>query len=317
MPSWKEDITKLEAEKVIIPQNNPKKPYYNPSICWYKGKLVIAIRSSTWTRNKHGAKATILGKLHTDVMFGEVDPVTLRVTGLKKLEYAGDVHPFVQNIGLEDARLYVRDGVIHAVGVCMSKEDRRGESVHIAHGTIEGDKLVFQELLTKPHPERIEKNWTPPEIATDKFDFIYSPTQTIKGGMLTGELEYHGLVHGGSQAIPWEDGWLSFVHRIYKVHHTWDGFHQYTNYAMKYDKNGFGTEISQAFLLFGDNQVEFISGLVKTEDNKFLVSMGLGDAHAVLAKIDPKDLEFHQFTPHQEPIRAYMTGLPEMTSISI
>ena len=73
---------------------------------------------------------------------------------------------------------------------------------------------------------------------------------------------------------------------------------------MKYDENGIATEISQGFLLFGDNQVEFISGLVMNND-KFLVSLGLGDAHAVLATIDPKDLQFEPFDPTSEPIRIY------------
>jgi len=311
MTSWKEDIVILPAKTVILPDNNPKKPYYNPSICWYKDKLVIAIRSSTWTRDEHGSKARILGKLHTDIIFGEIDPKTLKVKGLRKLEYAGKVHPFVQNIGLEDARLYVRDGEIHAMGVCMSKDDRRGESVHIAHGIIKNDRLFFQELLTKPHPERIEKNWTPPETPTNKFDYIYSPTQTIKNGVLAGGPEYHGRVHGGSQTIAWEGGWLSFVHRIHKLRHDWDGFHQYVNYAMKYDKNGTATEISQGFLLFGDNQVEFISGLVMNND-KFLVSLGVGDSKAVLATIDPKVLQFQPFDHKIEPIRIYFNN-PQAT----
>ncbi len=310
---WKEDIVVLPAQKVILSDNNPKKPYYNPSICWHNGKLMIAIRSSTWTRDEHGSNATILGKLHTDIIFGELDPKTLKAKGLRKLEYAGDVHPFVQNIGLEDARLFVRDGKIHAIGVCMSKEDRRGESVHIAHGIIEDNKLIFQKLLTKPHPERIEKNWTPPELPTSKFDYIYSPTQTIKDGVLSEGEEYHGRVHGGSQAIKWDGGYLSFVHKIHKLRHDWNGFHQYVNYALKYDKNGTATEISQGFLLFGDNQVEFISGLVMN-DNKFLVSLGLGDTDAALATIDPKELHFEPFDQKAEPIRIYFNAAQFLTT---
>lgn len=311
---WKEDIVVLPAKTIVLPENNPKKPYYNPSVCWHNDKLMLSIRSSTWTRGEHGSMAQTLGDLHTDIIYGELNPKTLKAKNLRKLAYAGKVHPFVRDIGLEDVRLYVREGIVHAVGVCMSKTDRTGSSVHIAHGTIEGDKLVFQELLTKPHPERIEKNWTPPEIATDKFDYIYSPTQTIKDGVLSGELEYHGRVHGGSQAIPWEGGYLSFVHKIHRLRQEWAGFHQYINYAMKYDENGHATEISQGFLLFGDNRVEFISGLVMLDD-KFLVSLGVGDAHCALAVIDPKDLQFHEFDPLQEPIRIYFNGQQDIRAI--
>jgi predicted GH43/DUF377 family glycosyl hydrolase len=302
---WREIIEILETPKVILADNNPKKPYYNPSICWYKGKLMISIRSSTWTRDEHGNRAIMLDKLHTDVILGELDPKTLKAKNLHKLEYAGKVHPFIKDIGMEDVRLFVRDGELHAIGVCMSAIDRNGQSVHLAHAIVKGNQLVFKELLTKPWPDRIEKNWTPPEEPTEAFDYIYSPTQTLKDGVLTGEPEYHGRVHGGSQAIKWEDGYLSFVHKIHRMSHDWDGFTQYVNYAMKYDKNGIAKEISQGFMLFGDNQVEFISGLVLNDD-KFLVSLGVGDKMAVLATIDPKELRFEEFDINSEPIRMYL-----------
>lgn len=305
MSHWKEEIKILPAEKVILPQNDVKKPYYNPSLVRYKGKLLISIRSSTWTREPNGGFAVTLGKLHTDIILGEVNPVTLEVSKLHKLKYTGNVHPFVQNIGLEDARLFVRGSKLYAIGVCMSKEDRRGESVHIAKGEIKGNELVFESLLTKPYPDKVEKNWTPPSIATDKFDYIYSPTQTLKDGVLTGE-NYGGLTHGGSQAIPWEGGWLSFVHKVHRVERPYNGFHQYVNYVMKYDENGIGTDMSQGFLLFDDNRIEFVAGLVETEDGKLLISMGVGDTYCVLAKIDPKDLHFEPFDPKTEPIRVML-----------
>lgn len=307
---WKENIELLAAEKVIVPDNNPLKPYYNPSLVRYKGKLLMSIRSSTWTLGPQGGGQRIIGgKLHTDVLIGEVDEKTLTVTNITKLKYAGNVHPYVENIGLEDARLFVRDDKLYAVGVCMSKEDRRGESVHIALGEIQGDKLFFTELASKPHPERVEKNWTIPDVATDAFDYIYSPTQVLKDGQLLGEPEYHGILHGGSQAIKWEDGWLSFQHRVFRSNVVIAGtMRQYVSYAMKYNAEGFATEISQGFLLFADNAVEFISGLV-TSNDKLLVSLGIGDARCALALIDPVDLRFEPFGGYNsEPIRIYFNS---------
>jgi predicted GH43/DUF377 family glycosyl hydrolase len=303
---WKENIVVLPSEKVILPDNDPLKPYYNPSLVRYKGKLLISIRSSTWTLGPQGGGQLIIGgKLHSDILIGEVNEKNLSVTNITKLKYAGEVHPYVENIGLEDARLFVRDGKLYAVGVCMDKYQRSGANVHIALGEIRGDELFFTGLVKKPHPERTEKNWTVPEIATDVFDYIYSPTQVLKDGKLLGEVEYHGLLHGGSQAILWEDGWLSFQHRVFRsnvvVPKT---VRQYVNYAVKYNKEGFATEISQGFILFGTNAVEFISGLVKSND-KLLVSLGIGDAESALALIDPTDLKFEHFELREEPIRIY------------
>lgn len=296
----------LPARTAILPDNDPLKPYYNPSLVRYHGKLLISIRSSTWTLGDQGGGQMIIGgKLHTDVMLGEVDEKTLTVSKLVKLKYAGKIHEYVQNIGLEDARLFVRDDKLYAMGVCMSKEDRRGETVHIALGEIKGDELIFGELIEKPHPERVEKNWTVPDVPTDAFDYIYSPTQVLKDGKLLGDVEYHGILHGGSQAIKWEDGWLSFQHRVFRsnvvVQKT---ARQYVSYAVKYDKNGFATEISQGFIIFATNAVEFISGLVPV-GNQLLVSLGIGDAQAALAVIDPADLRFEPFKAGEEPIRIY------------
>ena len=253
------------------------------------------------------------GKLHTDVLIGEVDEKTLTVSNIKKLKYAGEVHPYIENIGLEDARLFVRDDKLYAIGVCMDKYQRNGANVHIALGEVRGNDLFFTELVKKPHPERTEKNWTVPEVATDAFDYIYSPTQVLKDGKLLGEVDYHGILHGGSQAIEWKDGWLSFQHRVFRsnvvVPKT---VRQYVSYAVKYNKEGFATEISQGFVLFADNAVEFISGLV-VSDGKFLVSIGIGDAYCALARIDPSDLVFKEFGGYNtEPIRIFFNN-PQAT----
>ena len=303
---WKEIITILPSKKVILPDNNPLKPYYNPSLVRYRGKLLMSIRSSTWTLGPQGGGQLVIGgKLHTDVLIGEVNEKTLSVSNITKLKYAGKVHPYIENIGLEDARLFVRDDKLYAIGVCMDKYQRYGANVHIALGEIRGNELFFTELVKKPYPERTEKNWTVPDVATDAFDFIYSPTQVLKDGKLLGDTEYHGILHGGSQAIKWEDGWLSFQHRVFRSNVVVPKTaRQYVSYAIKYDKNGFATDISQGFILFSINAVEFISGLVLNDD-KLLVSLGIGDAECGLALIDPKDLKFKPFEIKDEPIRIY------------
>jgi hypothetical protein len=266
----------------------------------------MSIRSSTWTLGPQGGGQLVIGgKLHTDVLIGEVNEKTLSVSNITKLKYAGKVHPYIENIGLEDARLFVRDDKLYAIGVCMDKYQRYGANVHIALGEIRGNELFFTELVKKPYPERTEKNWTVPDVATDAFDFIYSPTQVLKDGKLLGDTEYHGILHGGSQAIKWEDGWLSFQHRVFRSNVVVPKTaRQYVSYAIKYDKNGFATDISQGFILFAINAVEFISGLVLNDD-KLLVSLGIGDAECGLALIDPKDLKFKPFEIKDEPIRIY------------
>lgn len=315
MSRWKENIEILPARIVVVPQNDPKKPYYNPSLVRYKGKLLISIRSSTWTLGPGGRYTSLTqDKLHTDVLLGEVDEDTLEVKNLRKLAYKGETNDYIENTGLEDARLFVRDGKLLAIGCCMSDTNRVAETVFMAIGEVKGDELWIQGILPKPYPDRIEKNWTPTEIATDKFDYIYSPTQTIKDNVLQGEIEYHGLLHGGSVAMPWEDGYLTFQHKVHRAQLPGTtGLRQYCNYAIKHNADGIATEISQGFLFFADNCVEFISGAVKTFNDQILVGMGYGDAHAVLAVINPDDLHFEPYDPRSEPIRAYLPDIRQAT----
>lgn len=308
MSSWKENIVFLPAEKVIIPQNDPEKPYYNPSLVRYRGKLLMSIRSSTWTLGKGGMGMRIIGgRLHTDILLAEVNEKNLTISNIKKIPYAGDLHPYIAETGLEDVRLYVRDDKLYGIGVCMTQEGRNAKTVHMGRGEIKNGKFFFEEVIPKPNPDKVEKNWTIPTEPTDKFDYIYSPTQIVKDDEVIGEKDYRGLLHGGTQAIPFEDGWLSFMHKVHKTHFSnMQGFRQYTSNAIKFNEDGFATHISQGFILMGDNQVEFISGLVLDDDGRFLVSVGVGDAYCVLARIDPSDLKFEEFNPNQEPIRAYM-----------
>jgi hypothetical protein len=313
--SWKEIIEILPARTVILPDNNPKKPYYNPSLVRYRGKLLISIRSSTWTLGPGGRYTSLTAdKLHTDVLLGELDEKTLTVKNLRKLTYKGEANDYIDNTGLEDARLFVRRDKLYAIGCCMSDTQRVAETVFMAIGEIKGNDLWIEDILPKPYKDRIEKNWTPPEVATEHFDYIYSPTQTIKDNVVQGEHEYHGLLHGGSQAIKWEDGWLTFQHKVHRAQLPGTtGLRQYCNYAIKHNAEGLATEISQGFLLFADNCVEFISGAVKTADSQLLVGMGYGDAHAVLAVINPGDLHFKPYDPKGEPIRAYLPDIRQAT----
>jgi hypothetical protein len=318
MSTWKENIEMLPARIVVLPDNDPQKPYYNPSLVRYKGKLLISIRSSTWTLGPGGRYTSLTqDKLHTDVLLGELDEKTLTVKNLRKLAYKGETNDYIDNTGLEDARLFVRDDKLYAIGCCMSDTNRAAETVFMAIGEVKGDELWMQGVMPKPYKDRIEKNWTPPEVATDKFDYIYSPTQTIKDNVLQGEHEYHGLLHGGSPAIEWEGGWLTFQHKVHRAQLPGTtGLRQYCNYAIKHNQDGIATEISQGFLLFADNCVEFISGAVKASDGQLLVGMGYGDAHAVLAVINPDDLHFEPFDHTSEAIRAYLPDIRQATSQS-
>ena len=141
----------------------------------------------------------------------------------------------------------------------------------------------------------MEKNWSPPTIPSRTFDYIYSPTQVVLDNKVYGP-HYSGLTHGGSQVLPYRDGWIRLAHQVInigKVTHRW-----YASVAERMDYSGRVTHNSQ-FFDFGtgwrpqiQESVEFISGAVWSsgkEGQELLVSYGLRDETCAFTTL-PLDL---------------------------
>jgi hypothetical protein len=154
----------------------------------------------------------------------------------------------------------------------------------------------------------MEKNWTPPSKFAPEFDYIYSPTEVVLENRVYGN-EYTGNTHGGSQAVPYKDGWIRIAHQVVNLPgltHRW-----YASVAELIDKDGYVTHNSQFFDLCTGwrpqirESVEFVSGMVWSkgkEGKELLISYGLRDETCAFVKIP---MHVFKFEPFDEDISYY------------
>jgi hypothetical protein len=253
---------------------------HNPTICKDdKGAVWIGVRHhDLLPLTVHLDPTNPNAQEPSRFMVGKLDPVTLKVSGLKLIVPEPAQASYLETNAIEDIRIFWRHDGLRGIGVVFPQgKATQGEIlINYEAGTY---KLLHD--YGQPN-KRTEKNWSPPEHSTEAFEFIYSQTQVVKYGKPRGEIVYKGEVHGGSQLLPYKDGWLSIAHRVSSVVGlTW---RWYATVAQLHDDRGKVTHISQLFD-FGtgwrenlQESVEYVSGAIWTKDQEeLLLSLGVRD----------------------------------------
>jgi len=171
----------------------------------------------------------------------------------------------------------------------------------------ETNVATFVKLYPGPKEDRSEKNWMAPDVATAKFDYIYSNTQTYKDDEVHGtytdmeisidKSKYLSSLRGGSCLVLQEDGtYLAVVHDVeVRIKREYDprsfGFHNihhrnYQHYFARYSSDGELIALSPAFL-FKTPGIEYGSGMVEIGTD-LIVSFGAKDVFCCLIKLDKK-----------------------------
>lgn len=294
------DLQELGAKIVIYGEiDDPAMRHFNPSIAFHDGKLKISVRSCNFAVHKGGGWYFRDGSAYsrTDVLYGNLDPETLEVHSLRKLNVSDDSPVTVKVAGLEDIRLFSRKDGMHSIGFESDRLTRslHNESTHLAEYLIKGDDLKYIRTLEKPKKEGVEKNWQPTDVATKEFDFTYSPTQVWKDGKVIGD-PYIGEIHGGTQLLEQEDGtYLSLVHEkkldpsFRRLDHKVYDKYVYHTYLARYNKEGYITHLTPPFTFGTHENIEFASGMVE-HDEHFIISFGIRDCKYGIAKIKKETL---------------------------
>lgn len=205
------DLQSIGADVRIYGEIDDKSMrHFNPSIAWDGDNLKIAVRSCNFRVDKHGNWSLRDGSAYskTDVLYGDLDPETLKVSNLTKLQFSKDTPTRTKVAGLEDVRLFKRRDGMHAIGF---ESDRVTKHLHnktasMAEYLIKDGKLKYVRTLHKPYEDIVEKNWSPTDKPNKEFGYSYSPTQTYTyelgwpGPDLIGE-RYKGILHGGTQLL--------------------------------------------------------------------------------------------------------------------
>lgn len=214
-----------------------------------------------------------------------------------------DKKPLWEFVGLEDARLFKWNDKLYLCGV-------RRDTTTNGEGRMELSEISFKDDSAKeitririPAPGEnnsyCEKNWVP--ILDQPYHFVKwtNPTEVVKFDPDTCTTEQVHLgtyksmsadLRGGSQVVPYKDGYLTLNHETYLYNSEAgrkDG--TYRQRFTYWDKNWNVISFSENFHFLGA-KVEFCCGLAKRE-NDFLLTFGFQDNAAYILSVPEKIVE--------------------------
>jgi len=198
--------------------------------------------------------------------------------------------------GFEDMRLFAWRGELWcssnvreltAEGWCeqvLARIDQSGQG---------GCRLTDWRVLRPEGPRLHEKNWMP-LVDNDRLQFIYlcDPTRILDEQARTIFENVPPIAaeefRGGSQAIPFDGGWLALIHEV--LSWTTPGRRSYQHRFVWLDKSRVVLGVSRAFF-FHKKAIEFAAGLAWHPDGeRLMVSFSIGDHESWIATVDADDV---------------------------
>jgi hypothetical protein len=206
-------------------------------------------------------------------------------------------------VGLEDARIFRWNDKLYLSGVRRDEDEIGTGRMELCEIVVEENtvKQVSQVRIQPPidSTSYCEKNWAP--ILDKPYHYIKwsNPTELVRVNPETGTSEQiftgeqkpiDGYPRGGSQVIPWKDGYVAITHEV-------DLFNSevgrkdavYYHRILFWDRNFELRKWSKRFFIMGGH-VEFCVGFT-IHNGSYLLTMGFQDNAAYLLKFDESVLE--------------------------
>lgn len=268
---------------------------FNPSVGFNSdGSAIGLFRSSNYMYDsKFGSIFVLQGnKVRNRVYFSELDQ-DFKPKKLSLVEILGAPFPIIR--GVEDAKLYFRDGDWYFTGV-VKEVDRSPHPRIATFKLLSPDSARFLRIwdITK---EPIEKNWMAPS-SNELFDFIYSPTSVVIGDQVVKvrdiDPKYKNL-RGTSNLADLDTGdYLAILHEAKHVKRSYEFdpqsfsyrqgvFRVYTHRFARYSADGVLVALTEPFY-FDIEGIEFASGLALKEGTIY-VSYGRKDESSHIGSI--------------------------------
>lgn len=168
---------------------------------------------------------------------------------------------------------------------------------------------LFPGLVGEVHLQpsvRNEKNWMPLVRDNGELVFVYSVKPLVilrsdrDGVFWAPEKHPAGMIRGGSQLVPWRDGYVAIVHQVYKPprdregHNALLGFWAdpapesgppvtYLHRFVYFDRDLTSVQLGRLFF-FREPGIEFCAGLVRWE-GQYVAAFGVADKEAWLVEV--------------------------------
>lgn len=264
----------------------------NPSIARIGDKLMCVIRTVNYQISPEGRYIMPEGEMaiRTRNWLAELGD-DLRVERAREierpLEWANVIWPEV--IGLEDVRLFDAGAPWFSATVRERNSEGRCEQV-LGCVSMYGHTDIMRTMMAIQHHE---KNWMPIG-KSGRFLYSCDPTRVVDDYGCP-DLSEDGTdktcdapiaaenFRGGSQLIPLDGGWLALIHEVPE-------FHRYVHRFVWFDAEFRLSKVSHQFRFLAEHGIEFCAGMAWLDDERLVISFGVGDAEAWLGTVTANEV---------------------------
>lgn len=271
---------------------------FNPAVTTLDGKLIAIVRSSNYqiVDGQYVMPKADGGVIRTENLLVELredcTPESVRMIRnpiVGKTDFPVD--------GLEDCRLrHTQKGL----GVSATIRNAAGYDgrcrIATADLCLETATLSNLRVMSGNSPQDHEKNWMPAGAS-----WVYScyhnghvvtvePDPELAGGWQLCQRAKSPPVarafRGGSQLVPWGDGWLAVIHEV-----AWLGERRaYEHRFVAFDKHMTIRRVSSPFVFREPRAIEFAAGMAVLDQSVY-VTFGVRDAEAWVVMLPTQDVE--------------------------
>lgn len=291
----------------------------NPSVTRWGDEIVLAQRTVNYIMTGGNQDETPNGApTHTRNFLLRLDQALETQSSTEILPPVGMPKPSYELVkGFEDLRLFTWQGQLWSISSFRElTQDGWCEQVlaRIDTATPGACRLTDWRVL-RPERERLhEKNWMP-MVAGDRLQFIYlcDPTRVLDEqarlvAQSTPPIKAEQF-RGGSQATPFDGGWLALIHEV--LGWAAPGRRSYQHRFVWLDQAYVLRGVSRAFY-FNKKGIEFAAGLAWHPDGKrLIVSYGVGDSESWIATVDAAEV-----THVLQDVTRLPSGTPEIAGIA-
>jgi hypothetical protein len=275
----------------------------NPSLLVQDGRVRVLVRLVNYTiENGQYVVPDTDGKVKTQNLLGWLEGEELEeLRPVKDLDPSRRTPTFV--LGYEDLRLFTYDKKLYASATVRDR-DRDRCQIALCEWTAEGDIV---KATTQEAGRLHEKNWMPiVDWHGNNVAWLYeteNATVRTADGTLTTNRCSLALDHlrGGSQVIPWRNGYLAVVHETI-VMEGWGCRRIYLHRFVRFDAGMRITGVSPAWTCEdGHYGIEFVSTIALRND-ELLIGYGLEDREAKVLALAEEDVASIEWVLPDPPI---------------
>ena len=289
----------------------------NPSVFVFQGKILVNIRNVNYTLyhselNKFEHMWGPLSYIHpeNDMRLRTTNYIAelnndLTVVKYTKIDTSNfDTYaPRWDFVGLEDCRLVEWNNKLYVCGVRRDLDNKGTGRMELSEIQISdsGVKEVSRYRIPGPPPdnEYCMKNCTP--ILDKPFHLLKwtNPTSLMKFDPSGGETQVFETspyvpvkndMRGGSQIIPFNDGYLTLVHETYLYNSEQGKKNATYRHRFVYWDNNFKLKKMSKLFSFFNMKIEFCCGMVE-HNNNMLITFGTQDNAAYILQISKSLVE--------------------------